>query len=154
MFEPMVIAFIFPYSRHFPWQLRRTPKLLAACRQMHGLSQTPELDPRNFCRIFCQARFELPPCQQARCGRCYTSNQEVKFHVYRPEDRLSGESSTENLDSPRLETAWNKNLRPKDSFHRGRPADHLLIPFECDRCIFLKIRGHLPSMTSPKDKLL
>ena len=37
---------------------------------------------------------------------------------------------------------------------KGRRGDHLLIPFECDYCIFLKLRGNHPDPSNPKDELL
>jgi len=37
---------------------------------------------------------------------------------------------------------------------KGRNGDHLLVPFECDRCIFLKLRHILPDISKPSDKLL
>jgi len=36
----------------------------------------------------------------------------------------------------------------------GRDGDHLLIPFECDRCIFIKLRNTLPNPSNPSDQLL
>jgi len=36
----------------------------------------------------------------------------------------------------------------------ARDGDHLLVPFECDRCIFLKLRGNLPNPESSCDQLL
>jgi len=36
----------------------------------------------------------------------------------------------------------------------ARDGDSLLVPFECDRCIFIKLRGSLPSPSDPTDLLL
>jgi len=37
---------------------------------------------------------------------------------------------------------------------KARDGDSFLISFECDRCIFLKLRGSLPSLSDPSDQLL
>ena len=57
-------------------------------------------------------------------------------------------------DSNRLENAWSKRHRGSDAFHHARAGEHLLIPFECDRCIFLKLKGKLPDERDPRDELL
>jgi hypothetical protein len=36
----------------------------------------------------------------------------------------------------------------------GRDGDHLMIPFECDLCVFRKLKGRNPIPTSHEDKLL
>lgn len=45
MYEPLVLAFLFPYLPFSPWQLRATPKLLATAREMQALFRKEELDP-------------------------------------------------------------------------------------------------------------
>ena len=39
-------------------------------------------------------------------------------------------------------------------FHEARDGDHILIPFECDLCIFRKLRKVDPLVISSKDQLL
>jgi len=36
----------------------------------------------------------------------------------------------------------------------GRDGEHLLLPIECEQCIFVKLRGHLPDFHAPQDRLL
>ena len=36
----------------------------------------------------------------------------------------------------------------------ARDGDHLICPFECDQCIFVKLKGRLPCMRLEQDKLL
>jgi len=60
--------------------------------------------------------------------------------------------SREDID--RLNNPWKGIHRNDKAFHQGRAGDHLLIPFECEQCIFLKLRGHLPDYESHRDKLL
>jgi len=52
MFEPLVIAILFPYSRYFPWQFKGTPRLLSNRREMQSLLQKGELDPGDLLRKF------------------------------------------------------------------------------------------------------
>ena len=50
MFEPLCIGFALPHIHCRPWQLRRTPKLLAYARQVHNMCETPHMDPRAVLR--------------------------------------------------------------------------------------------------------
>ena len=52
MFEPLKIAFIFPFSRHYPWQFRSTPKLLHSKRTLSKILQDPNLDAGSVLRQF------------------------------------------------------------------------------------------------------
>ena len=52
MFEPLKIAFLFPFSRHPPWQFRATPKLLYLSRTLPKMLQDINLDPRNLLQQF------------------------------------------------------------------------------------------------------
>lgn len=87
------------------------------------------------------------------CPKCYTSDNALQFHIFKP-DELCGHDGTTNVENPRLEAAWAGRVRPKNSFNFARRGDHLVIPFECDDCIFVKLRGKLPDMSSPQDRLL
>jgi len=57
-------------------------------------------------------------------------------------------------DGNRLSNAWKEVHRPKNSFNHARAGDHLLSPFECDHCIFIKLKGVLPDKDDPRDILL
>jgi len=72
--------------------------------------------------------------------------------VHRPEELIQNQN--EDLDNPRLEQAWAGKVRDSSDFLVARDGDHLLVPFECDRCIFLKLRGCLPDTRSSCDQLL
>jgi hypothetical protein len=69
------------------------------------------------------------------CGACYTSSRDVLFHV---KSRAEEEEERENdpLLQQRLKSAWGKKHRATGDFLVGRDGDHLLIPFECDLCVF------------------
>ena len=46
-----------------------------------------------------------------------------------------------------------KKINPMD-FHEARNGDHALTPFECDFCIFRKLKGRNPNQDNHQDKLL
>ena len=97
------------------------------------------------CVNFCWRLGNFQACQSIWCSDCYTSNQEVTFKVRsRPID--------ESLEE-RFVDAW-KVQWEKNKYCVGRRGDHLLTPFECDRCIFAKLKSRLPFNEAPKDKLL
>ena len=60
----------------------------------------------------------------------------------------------ENEHEARLESSWGDKLRPVKDFTHARDGDHLLIPFECDQCIHLKLKGYLPNISNASDNLL
>ena len=65
MCESLVVALLFPYSRSFPWQVRSTPKLIAASREMRSLFKESPMANRIFLRKFylCTTRLlTLQPC--------------------------------------------------------------------------------------------
>jgi hypothetical protein len=86
------------------------------------------------------------------CGECYTSDLDVLFPVKKKEGFEEGSISLE--DKERVQRAWGNKHRAPDEYMVGRNGDHLLIPFECDLCIFRKLRHHEPLATSEQDKLL
>lgn len=67
---------------------------------------------------------------------------------------MQSEGLTE-LDRDRLELAWGSLQKQKTEFTQAREGDHLMVPFECDYCIFQKLRGkEQPNDQLIKDKLL
>ena len=58
----------------------------------------------------------------------------------------------EGLD--RVEFLWDRKTRDSKYFHQGRDGDHILVPFECDLCIFRKLRKVDPSSEIEQDNLL
>lgn len=57
-------------------------------------------------------------------------------------------------DRERLQVRWDKRQRRADDYMVARNGEHLMVPFECDICIFFKIRGSLPQEDSSIDNLL
>jgi hypothetical protein len=64
----------------------------------------------------------------------------------------------EDLEDPdereRLQGAWGKSHEPDDEFHFARNGDHCMVPFECDLCIFRKLKKRSPDFTNHGDDLL
>jgi hypothetical protein len=48
MHEPVLIAILFLFLRHSPWQLRNTPKMHAVGRKLHSLLEGENVDTRDF----------------------------------------------------------------------------------------------------------
>jgi hypothetical protein len=105
-----------------------------------------------FCANFAHRCGVYAPCQSMWCGECYTSNQEILFHVKSKEN--FGEDESTDADKERLVRAWGTRHRPTTEFCIGRNGDHLLVPFECDVCIFRKLRRQSPNVRLEQDKLL
>ena len=64
------------------------------------------------------------------------------------------QSNLEKEKSDRLTQAWKKLHQKPNSFLHGRDGDHLMVPFECDLCIFRKLKGHNPGLKNETDSLL
>jgi hypothetical protein len=89
------------------------------------------------------------------CGNCYTSDEEVLFHV-RQDPRLArGGSIIDLADEDRLGNVWRASPPDPLAFHYARDGEHLMVSFECDHCVFSKIRrGERPNLSYEPDKLL
>jgi hypothetical protein len=86
------------------------------------------------------------------CGECYTSHPTILFHVKQMEDHENGSSS--EVECERMQRAWGSKHRSPDEYLVGRDGDHLLVPFECDLCIFRKLRLCDPLPSCEQDRLL
>lgn len=54
----------------------------------------------------------------------------------------------------RIQEAWKPKHRKPTDFQVGRDGDHLMAPFECDLCIFRKLKSRDPDMSRASDKLV
>ena len=52
MYEPCCLALLFPFLKSAPWQLRGTPKIMAAGRKLSNLWKEDKVDGRDFLRKF------------------------------------------------------------------------------------------------------
>ena len=106
-----------------------------------------------FCANFYWKLGNYPPCQKMWCGLCYTSSQKLNFHVKTLEESLQ-EAGNDPKEWERLRLAWGERHQNEDAFKVGRNGDHALIPFECDLCIFRKLKKMNPVAGRPGDDLL
>jgi len=74
------------------------------------------------------------------------------FPVTKLLDNIVSQTSEEN--KIRLEKLWKKFHQKRDDFLKARNGDHLMVPFECDDCVFWKITKRSPSTANQADKLL
>ena len=79
------------------------------------------------------------------CAKCYTSNDYIRFHV------RSKPGFDEEED--RVKSAWTAVSFPNE-YLVARDGDHLITPFECDLCVFVKLKGRYPVSQSEPDKKL
>ena len=87
------------------------------------------------------------------CGTCYASSTTPHFHVASLGSK--SDKNEKDLDErERLGTAWGKQLRDPTDFCVGGRGDHIMTPFECDLCVFRKLRKSNPKRNSPQDRLL
>jgi hypothetical protein len=87
------------------------------------------------------------------CGECYTSNPDILFQI---KGRVEEEAERENdpLIQERLTSAWGKKHRSEKDYKVARDGDHMLVPFECDLCIFRKLKSRNPLPGNQQDTLL
>ena len=113
-----------------------------------------------FCANFVLSVSGWNPCRGTWCGGCYTTNPRLGFHIYDfhsrgsatrdPKGRLNGVLN----DEDRLGSLWKTKERDGIAFCQARPGDHLLVTFQCDLCIFRKLRGQEPIASNPIDENL
>ena len=56
-------------------------------------------------------------------------------------------------EEERFDEKWNSRL-DKQKYRTGRDGDHILAPFECEICIFIKLKKRYPRKGSREDRLL
>jgi hypothetical protein len=87
------------------------------------------------------------PCKSACCAKCYTSRNELGFFMA---------ESPENYADPEHEIAMDAKWRRKQKIRSelymiARRGDHLMLSFECDLCIFRKLRDQ--HQTDPQSQV-
>lgn len=104
-----------------------------------------------FCANYYYSLNGYPPCRSMWCGVCYISPKTPHFPLMTLKQL---QSNLEKEKSDRLTQAWKKLHQKPNSFLHGRDGDHLMVPFECDLCIFRKLKGHNPGLKNETDSLL
>ena len=77
----------------------------------------------------------------------------MKFHIHKGPVE-GGASAVDQMDRARLIQAWGKRVQSESDYLHARNGDHTLVPFECDLCIFRKLRKCSPDPSYAPDKLL
>ena len=96
-----------------------------------------------FCSNFYSKLGNFNPYRHMWCDRCYTSETLPKFHI-----------ASLELDKDEQTSGWEPiHQSPSDYLH-GRNGDQTLVPFECDLCVFRKLRRHDPDTENEIDSLL
>ena len=85
------------------------------------------------------------------CGECYSLKNNKRFHISKAS--VDGKEVSEEHQA-RMELQWGKRGERKESYLVGRNGDHLMCPFECDTCIFRKLKGRDSKSSSESDNLL
>jgi hypothetical protein len=57
-------------------------------------------------------------------------------------------------DNNRLQSTWESRTQMSTDYKQARDGDHLLVPFECDDCIYEKLRGVHPRFDESRNQLL
>ena len=98
-------------------------------------------------------RGDWPVCHRSWCGNCYPLIDDGDFHINRLNYLASGEEDDPE-EQMRLEDGWAGKHKDKDDYLKARNGDHLHVPFECDTCVFIKLKNALPDPSSHVDLLL
>ena len=100
-----------------------------------------------FCANYYNSLGTYPPCGKMWCGKCYTSEKNLHFHVASLANQNSRLGSVKDqVERERLEGMWHSKHQSPTDFHVARDGDHLLVLFECVLCIFRKLRKENPDI--------
>jgi hypothetical protein len=95
---------------------------------------------------------DLSACRSVWCGACYTSDPTDGFYI---QDREQfNVETTGGADQERMQVPWGQRVQPSMEFRSARDGDHLMVPFECDTCIFRKLKGRLPNGVLEPEKVV
>ena len=89
------------------------------------------------------------PCQSAWCGDCYTSPKSPTFPTTNQQLKEKVRSKND-----RLVSSWEPLPHDDNEYLVARNGDHLMAPFECDFCIFRKLKQREPINTDDQNNLL
>ncbi len=92
-----------------------------------------------FCANYGVYRSGLGVCKSVWCGKCYSSGDDDGFHIQEIEDESC--------------KRW-RRAKDETRFKAARNGDHLVVPFQCDSCIFRLLKGRKARTTNEKDLLL
>ena len=79
------------------------------------------------------------------CGSCYTLSGDIKFHIKEKELKDQEEDHFEKKRRDKIDV---------NKYREARPRDHILVPLECEICVFLKLKGRCPMQFRDEYRLL
>jgi hypothetical protein len=65
-----------------------------------------------------------------------------------------GQNERNPRDTARIEKAWGRKKPKKGDYLKARNGDHFMAPFECDLCVFRKLKKSDPTSGDQQDDLL
>jgi hypothetical protein len=147
MHKPLLIGILFPFIRSKPWQLRGTRRYTqcwegncAKCSKKRQWMQA------IFCANFGYAVSTSQICQNLWCGSCYTSSSTPDFFM-----AAGGQLIAEADDEDRILSGWTPRRSDVGRFTSARNGDNLMVPFECDFCVFGKLFDRAIDMANDND---
>jgi hypothetical protein len=121
MLKPLVIGLIFPFARSAPWHLRGTPKMITIDEE--------EVAARDLLHQHLLEGWWFPACHQMWCGACYTTKNELGFHII--SKLMEEEKQVANAnpqDWPRLLKNWGRKAKSAEIFLNAHDADCISMP--------------------------
>ena len=108
-----------------------------------------------FCANFGRAVIGCTPCKRMWCPGCHTSSPRVWFHIARRQGEAIDLTVGSEDNKDQMTLVWRRKKRDADAFKKARRGDDLMVyQFECDWCVFLKLKKKLPDLTIATDVLL
>ena len=133
MHEPLMIAILFPFISHRPWQLRRTPKLMELGNVVQKVWKSGAESDGPLLRNFGISRGPWQVCWRAWHPMCYTASPLVEFRIAGPENDEGAE--------------WRKE-KEEERFLCAQNGDMLSAPFQCDHCWFVNLQQREANLVS------
>jgi hypothetical protein len=93
-----------------------------------------------FCASYGCQPFGSRTCQNCWCPTRYRRDTTVDFLVWRKRDPVTGLEVVDEGDERR--------------YLEARPGDALIYPFECNACVFFRLKRVWPDWTDPGTKFL
>lgn len=81
------------------------------------------------------------------CGRCYCFLPTPDFHIADEDGNDPGSTD----DEDRITSGWRPRKDGDTRYKTARNGDDLMIPFECDWCIFGKLFKRIPDISGASD---
>ena len=122
--------------------------------KLHGVFKENELDAGAVLRKFWKSSHWMHALQDDVVSiGCYTSSPRVMFHIARREGEAIDPTGSED-DEDWMTSVWRQKKRDVDAFKKARRGDDLMVQFEYNWCVFVKLKKKRPDLTITTDVLL